>query len=186
MDGEGGYAIAGGTSSFDHVKLAALLFVSMILHALILLVPVAPYASVTEHRAVTRSALDVSFRGFSLIRRERLVVSDSVAVKGGAASPELSRPRSSHRLPAVLPAKDPELISDMELVFDGLQARGFMILRLRVLESGSVGEAEIIYSGLPADLSETLREQFAMAQFKPAEREGQVVDAELLLRVDVD
>lgn len=158
--------------------------ISLLLHMVLFWLPVMPFSSLVQQGAAARSPLEIRFRGLSFTRVENRVASGSVGRVGESGGG--GRFDSKRQLSAVFPAKDPELISDLEVFLEGEQARGFMILRLRILGSGMVDVAEIVHSTLPAALSESLLGQFAMAQYKAAEREGRVVDADLLLRVDVE
>jgi hypothetical protein len=61
-----------------------------------------------------------------------------------------------------------------------------MILRLQIATSGQVSASEVIYSDLSANVTDYLVGRFVAAKFKPAEKNGQALDAAILLKVDVE
>lgn len=89
-------------------------------------------------------------------------------------------------LSAVLPDKEPELASEIDSGIDDPRVRGFMILHLQIDEAGAVGMADVVYSELPSSVADLLAKRFALASFKPAVRNGKVVEASILLRIDID
>ena len=89
-------------------------------------------------------------------------------------------------VPAVLPDKEPELVSEIDSEIAAPRIRGFMILHLQIDNVGLVGGSEVIYSELPQAATDLLVQRFVSARFKPAVRNGQIAESSILLRVDVE
>lgn len=69
---------------------------------------------------------------------------------------------------------------------DDSRVTGFMILALEIDGEGVPGNAEVVYSELPAEMVELLVARFTAAKFKPAVKRGQVTAAPILMRIDVE
>ena len=89
-------------------------------------------------------------------------------------------------LPHVPNDAAPELVSEVDTEIHDFRVTGFMILALEVDDQGVPGNAEVIYSDLPAETIELLAKRFAAARFKPAVKGGQVTAASILMRIDVE
>ncbi len=186
IGGDCTHRVLGCAPRFGYVTLVVACVISMLLHAAIFWLPVMPLYSPLQKGALARSVLEARFREFPVARTENPVASQSGGVTAGRSGAATAGGEAKRYLPMIFPEKDPELISDMEISLEGSLVRGFMILHLRILRSGAVDVAEVVYSTLPEALSESLSKQFATARFSPAERDGLVVDADLLFRVDVE
>lgn len=89
-------------------------------------------------------------------------------------------------LPRVPNDAPPELASEVDTEIHDFRVTGFMILALEIDDQGVPGNAEVIYSDLPAETVELLAKRFAAARFKPAVKSGRVTAASILMRIDVE
>lgn len=88
--------------------------------------------------------------------------------------------------PMVPVLKDASIVSEISIVIDNPSASGFLILSLDVNADGVVDASEIVYSELPADVTQLIERKFATAKFKPAAVNGEPRRSRVLFRVDVD
>ncbi len=84
------------------------------------------------------------------------------------------------------PDQEPVLTSEIDGVVETLGVKGMMILHLEVDATGLVEFSEVIYSELPEVVGWEVQRRFNEAMFRPAVRDGRVVDASVLLRIDVE
>lgn len=84
------------------------------------------------------------------------------------------------------PDQAPVLISEIDGAVESLGVKGKMILHLEVDATGLVEFSEVIYSELPEVVGREVQRRFNEARFRPAVRNGRVVDASVLLRIDVE
>ena len=115
-----------------------------------------------------------------------------IEVKARVAPAAISRrPVNEKKLPvtgfpAVLPDKEPELVSEVDPEIADPRVRGFMILHLQIDSAGRVDASEVIYSELPQAATDLLVQRFVSASFKPAVRNGQIAESSILLRIDIE
>lgn len=174
------------------VRLAASLMLSLGIHAILLFLQVSQTGSVAGARAVV-GGLEVGGlqvlltpRGKEIHVQHISADSRSATIVSGRPVREASMFAPSGGFSGVLPEREPELASEIDSEIDDPRVRGFMIVHLQVNESGAVDAADVIYSELPSEVAEMLMKRFASARFKPAVRNGQVAEASILLRIDVD
>ena len=84
------------------------------------------------------------------------------------------------------PDQTPVLISEIDGAVESLGVKGKMILHLEVDATGLVEFSEVIYSELPEVVGWEVQRRVNEAMFRPAVRDGRVVDASVLLRIDVE
>ena len=89
-------------------------------------------------------------------------------------------------LSASKPDRNPILLSEIDVAVESWGIKGKMILHLEVDASGEVRFLEVIYSELPDAVGQDLRRRFEEARFQPAVRNGRVVEASVMLLVNVD
>lgn len=106
-------------------------------------------------------------------------------VERRVAARSMDKPSGGGR-PGALPDSGPELVSEVTMEIDDSRVTGFMILALEIDGEGVPGNAEVVYSELPAEMVELLVARFTAAKFKPAVKRGQVTAAPILMRIDVE
>lgn len=192
MDGNFREGLPQGRKALLPGRLVAYLLLSLSLHSLVLLLQVSPDGylagahSTDELRVSSRIQVFLAPRG-GVVRAKRLPADARGAeVAAGRPTKEASIASPSSWISGILPEKEPELASEIDAEIDDPRVRGFMILHLRIDESGGVSEAEVIYAELPQEVAELLTNRFAAARFKPAVRNGRVAEASILLRIDID
>lgn len=120
-----------------------------------------------------------------LAPRGETVVVTAAPVERQVAVRTIGKPKGGG-LPHVPNDAAPELVSEVDMEIHDFRVTGFMILALEVDDQGVPGNAEVIYSDLPAETIELLAKRFAAARFKPAVKGGQVTAASILMRIDVE
>lgn len=86
----------------------------------------------------------------------------------------------------LLPDAEPELVSELAMEIDDSHVAGFMILALKIDARGVASGADVVYSELPAATTDLLVSRFLGAEFRPAMKAGQAVEASILLRIDIE
>jgi hypothetical protein len=187
MSGNCDEAALCGWVSFLGRDLARYLLISLAIHCACLFMHVAAGAFSADKLAtgqVGGARLQVH-----LVPREAAAVADpgptAAPVEKRVAARPLVKPGRGGRSP-YLTDSDPELVSEVALEIDDFRVTGFMILALEIDDEGVPGNAEVVYSDLPAETVELLVARFTAARFKPAVKRGQVTAAPILMRINVE
>ena len=173
-------------------RLVVCFMLSLGVHSLLLVQQVFPLGySVGVHsmdglQASSRLQVFLAPQGRVVRAKQIAVDAPDVTIASGRPEKLASLAGRGGGIPAVLPEKEPELLSEIDTEIDDPRVWGFMILRLQIDESGGVAESEVIYAELPQDIADLLMKRFATARFKPAVRNGRVAEASILLRIDID
>lgn len=177
---------------FPTVRFALSALFSLVLHLALLFVPALGGWGL---RYVSQEG-GVPARIDALLKLELV----SVAMQRGLGSPQPVEQvlpiRNDARIPAsrggvalfTAPQPDqmPVLLSEIDGAVESLGVKGKMILHLEVDATGQVEFSEVIYSELPDVVGWELQRRFSGAKFRPAVKNGRVIGASLLLRIDVE
>lgn len=173
-------------------RLAACLLLSLGIHSMLLFLQVSQTGSAAGAYAIEGRRESGRLQVFLARRVGEIQIkripadTESAAVNSGRPVRESSMGGPGVGVSGVLPEREPELASEIDSEIDDPRVRGFMILHLQIDELGAVDAADVIYSELPSEVADILVKRFASAKFKPAVRSGQVAEASVLLRIDID
>lgn len=192
MDGRCNMAMRWFWQSLLPGRLTVCLILSLGIHSILLLLQVVQTGSTAGDDAIAGQRESGRLQVFLAPRVGEIRVkripgdAESVAVNSGHPVRESSKPGAVVGFSGVLPERQPELVSEIDLEIDDPRVRGFIILHLQIDESGVVDAADVIYSEVSSDVTELLLRQFASARFKPAVKNGKAAEASILLRVAID
>ncbi len=192
MDGNCREGLPRGWKALMPRRLVICLALSLSIHSLLLVQQVSPVAYLVESRSTDGLQVSARLQVFLApqggVVRTKLIPADAPGATIASGRPQKVASLASRGggISAVLPEKEPELASEIDAEIDDTRVRGFMILHLLIDESGWVTESEVIYAELPQAAADLLMKRFAAARFKPAVRNGQVAEASILLRIDID
>lgn len=171
-------------------SLLACLLVSLLLHALVFVLPVdrKGLGGGAWERSVGRIALVVELSGKSLAAADANtgMPQPSALVPQWRQGGKPSDASGLIYLPASALDQLPEMIGDVDHEFDSRGAKGYLILKLQVGADGNVVDAKVLTSTLAAELEPEITRRFRQARFRPGEIAGRPVGSEIIIQVDVE